>query len=63
MKRFKYKVEKKYCDFDYDFYRNTPKELEYLTNNGNEGWELVSVVPYGPTSTIDYTLYYWKKEI
>lgn len=56
MKKFEYLVEEKdtdKCD------RNSPEEHSYITNMGNIGYELVSVVPKALGM---YTLYYWKRE-
>lgn len=60
-KTFKYKVNKKSCSRDFE--RNSLDEERYLKKNGDDGWELVSVVPYDPSTNVDSTTYYWKKEI
>ena len=60
MPKYEYKVECKDCDWD--FKRNTTKESDYLESNGNNSWELVSVVPYDPTTNLDKTTYYWKRQ-
>lgn len=61
MKTFQYKVNKKSCSRE--FGRNSIDEDKYLKDNGVDGWELVSVVPYDPSTSLDSTTYYWKKEI
>ena len=58
MKVYKYKVEQKNCSSQ--FKRNTKEESDYLDKNGSNGWELVAVVPYDPSTNIDKTTYYWK---
>jgi hypothetical protein len=49
MKKFEYKVEENKYDTDV---------IEYLNNQGSEGWELVHTLVNG--IWIDY---YWKREI
>lgn len=52
MKKFKYLVGGLYI-------KSTPEEQQKtLDKMGNEGWELVSVV-----HTVEYFLFYFKKEV
>lgn len=59
-KTYEYKTEDKNCSRNFN--RSSQAELDYLYEQGKNGWELVSVIARAPMTTLDVTTYYWKRE-